>query len=332
MLHDQPELVWNKGIASLCDRRIPDEFPGGGAYVSVRTLAGENPRSGFPGNLISNLADYQDVPEGALIWVRLTWLKSFVSQVLPLLKNRIVLVTGDSDGSTPSEAMPEARAILKSLKIIRWYAQNCDGSVSPEKVSPIPIGIDFHTLSERPFWGEKMSSPPEQELTLKSIRDRLPAPQDRIPLVYLDFGWQETYGSRELKGAKCGDGRLEIIRRLRNNRLCVLQERLSQTETWRRRGEYLFVVSPHGNGLDCHRTWEALALGHIVVTPSSSLDSMYEGLPVITIDNYDAITEENLMEWKSRFADWSGNGAKLTSSYWVDVMRRAARECIESGV
>ena len=34
------ELVWNKGIARLCDRRIPDEFPDGHTYTPVPTLAG----------------------------------------------------------------------------------------------------------------------------------------------------------------------------------------------------------------------------------------------------------------------------------------------------
>ena len=34
------ELVWNKGIARLCDRRIPDEFPDGLTYRHVPSLAG----------------------------------------------------------------------------------------------------------------------------------------------------------------------------------------------------------------------------------------------------------------------------------------------------
>jgi hypothetical protein len=37
-----PALVWNKGIAARCDRRIPDEFPDGRTYVHVPTLAGGN--------------------------------------------------------------------------------------------------------------------------------------------------------------------------------------------------------------------------------------------------------------------------------------------------
>jgi hypothetical protein len=86
----------------------------------------------------------------------------------------------------------------------------------------------------------------------------------------------------------------------------------------------MFVLSPHGNGLDCHRTWEALALGHIVVTPSSSLDTLYEGLPVVTIGSYDEITAENLDEWRRRFAGASSEHPKLNSRYWVEAMRGEA--------
>jgi len=68
---------------------------------------------------------------------------------------------------------------------------------------------------------------------------------------------------------------------------------------WRARGEYAFVLSPHGVGLDCHRTWEALALGHIVLVPSSPLDSLYAGLPVIPIRDWNEIAPQQLNAWSS---------------------------------
>lgn len=50
-------------------------------------------------------------------------------------------------------------------------------------------------------------------------------------------------------------------------------------------GNSKFVVSPKGNGLDCHRTWEAIAFGAIPIVPTSHLDSLYEKLPVIIVKN-----------------------------------------------
>ncbi len=164
-MHDtRVELVWNKGIAALCDRRIPDEFPDASSYYPISLLASASPVPAHPANLIANPSDYRDVRRGEVIWVRLSWLKSFVVQVLPLLENPNVLATGDADSSTPSEVLPEAWTILNSPKILYWFAQNHDGFSGGRKMSPLPIGNDFHTISERPCWGMEISSPQDQEL------------------------------------------------------------------------------------------------------------------------------------------------------------------------
>jgi hypothetical protein len=61
-----------------------------------------------------------------------------------------------------------------------------------------------------------------------------------------------------------------------------------------------FVVSPHGNGLDCHRTWEALYLGVIPIVKTSSLDQLYEDLPVLIVDDWSDVTREFLeTKWKN---------------------------------
>ena len=55
----------------------------------------------------------------------------------------------------------------------------------------------------------------------------------------------------------------------------------------------LFVPSPAGNGLDCHRTWEALYLGCIPVV----LRSEYCGdnsWPVMLVDSWDELLSLNL--------------------------------------
>ena len=56
--------------------------------------------------------------------------------------------------------------------------------------------------------------------------------------------------------------------------------------------KYRFIISPHGNGLDCHRTWEALALGCYPIIKSSPLDCMFEGLPVIIVNNWNEVTPD----------------------------------------
>jgi hypothetical protein len=321
-------LVWNKGIAALCDRRIPDEFPDGQNYTSNPTLAGAEWSRKLPENLIANPEPYFDLREGEVIWVRLSWLKSFVRQVLPFVRSGFKLVTGDSDSCVPSALPGEAAKILASARVQHWYTQNYDGSCVSQKISPIPIGIDFHMQAQGPAWGEEQASPLQQERDLCSIRDSLPPLGKRLPQVYLDFAWQGGFGLRHyrrfhrLTGTAFQESRRRLANKLKKNEVVYCQPAaLPRREMWRKRGRYAFVLSPHGMGLDCHRTWEALALGHIVIVPSSSLDVLYEGLPVVILKSWQDLRPGNLKMWLTQWLDEPISSEKLTSSEWVDQIR-----------
>jgi len=324
----QVELVWNKGIASFCDRRIPDEFPDSTNYVTVETFAGGICSSGLPDNLIADPQQHYGIREGELVWVRLSWLKSFISQVLPHVQSRFVLVTGDSDSCVPSELMDEARTILNHPKIIHWYTQNHDGLFAADRISPIPIGVDFHSNAGQVAWGERPTSPARQEHALKELGDRLPSLADRLPKVYLDFAFQRGLGLRSyrrrhpLKGTNFHETRRKVTNKLRGSHLVVHQKKaLPRSEMWRRRGEYAFVLSPHGTGIDCHRTWEALALGHIVLVTMSSITGLFDTLPVIVLKDWSEINAENLEKWFVLHRDGKGSHAAMTSTFWEREMR-----------
>ena len=325
------ERVWNKGISARCDRRIPDDFPDGLNYSSVPRFAGALASSRLPDNLISNPDCFRDIRDGELVWVRVSWLRSFVQQVLPLIRNRFILVTGDSDSCVPSEMMPEAREILASSNLLHWYAQNYDGTFAPERISCLPIGIDFHTIAERAVWGESQAAPKEQECVLETISRGLLPTEHRIPKVYVDFAWRRGRGFlsyrrfHPFKGTEFLETRFNLAKRLRKNDQVHCQPGpLSRSRLWEERGKYAFVLSPHGVGLDCHRTWESLALGHIVLVPSSSLDPLFEGLPVIPLKDWNEINAENLRKWLSMGPLSRATKEKLTSDYWIDQMRSNA--------
>ena len=97
---------------------------------------------------------------------------------------------------------------------------------------------------------------------------------------------------------------------------------MSRTISWNTQIKYAFVVSPFGNGYDCHRTWEALILGCIPIVKSSGLDNLYEGLPVLIVQDWNDITEKLLMkvitEFKHKHEKGEFNYDKLTLKYWMD--------------
>ena len=85
--------------------------------------------------------------------------------------------------------------------------------------------------------------------------------------------------------------------------------------------KYSFVLSPHGNGLDCHRTWEALVLGCIPVVKTSSLDKLYDDLPVLIVNNWYDIDEELLKNTIENFKDKKFNYDKLKLDYWINKIK-----------
>lgn len=59
-------------------------------------------------------------------------------------------------------------------------------------------------------------------------------------------------------------------------------------ELFRGYTRHRFGLSPPGNGIDCHRTWEMLFFGMIPVVESGSLDPLFAqfDLPVIAVKNW----------------------------------------------
>jgi hypothetical protein len=84
-----------------------------------------------------------------------------------------------------------------------------------------------------------------------------------------------------------------------------------------------FCLSLPGKGMDCYRTWEALTFGVIpIVLRTNHMDSIYNDLPVLIVDDLNEISEEFLEnEFKKLMQNVKNyNFNKLTSSYWIDFI------------
>lgn len=83
--------------------------------------------------------------------------------------------------------------------------------------------------------------------------------------------------------------------------------------------ETLFVVSPPGNGFDCHRTWEAMALGAVpVVLESAIAASLSREMPMMVVPSYDdfiAMDDSELDAWFERLSQRTPYA--LMAAYWT---------------
>ncbi len=276
---------------------------------------------------IFNPEPYRSIKKNDLVWVRCRFIPQFAREILPYVQCpfTIVISAGDESFSTNIADHINIEEFIQNENIRHIFAQNCDYSGPSKKVTRIPIGMDFHTIAYRGGWGER-GSPREQEEKLKEIASSLLPTLMRIPRAFVDFQLSDTMHGEFKRYLQFGEDRAEIFQKLLPTGLIDSGKWMRRTDLWKTKGQYAFSISPHGNGLDCHRTWEDLILGCIVIVKKSPLDSMYKGFPVVIVEDWSEITQENMAVWLEKYGDAFTNPKyreKLTNRYWINKIRGA---------
>ena len=96
---------------------------------------------------------------------------------------------------------------------------------------------------------------------------------------------------------------------------------------------YKFVISPEGRGIDCHRHYEALMAGCIIIAEEihhSILSDKYGNVPILYTNNYTEINKEYLSKQYLIMINKTYNYDKLLFSFWFDrygteMVKRSAR-------
>jgi hypothetical protein len=88
--------------------------------------------------------------------------------------------------------------------------------------------------------------------------------------------------------------RMTILNSLKTNN--IINNFTSYQEYFISLPNYKFVISPEGNGIDCHRHYEALIAGCIPIMESNPIIiEKYKGLPILYTKDYSEINEEYLL-------------------------------------
>jgi len=254
---------------------------------------------------------------GMSIYVCSDLLKWFVMNVLPRIKHNFVLVSGDSDMCIPMQALDrlQTNVLINHPRLLKWFAQNVFVVAHP-KISQLPIGLDYHTISDNPHFKWKMhdekSQPIFQEQILIDIREKMKPFYERIPLIYVNF----TLNNDRFKQ------RQQSLSQIQHNLLAINIADTKRTINWKNIGQYAFVLSPFGMGMDCHRTWEVLCLGAIPIVKANGFKPMLADLPVLFVNEWHEITREILDETIQTFKNKEFKYEKLTLKYWTDMINQ----------
>ena len=271
---------------------------------------------------------FTDLPHGTVVHINSKHVTRFIDQVLPHLKSKIVLLTG-YDTVTP--AVPGYEKIIENPNILHWFLQNYD--LDPKyhlngQVSLMPLGFNFHKLDPRSDnTSIDMGLPSilgNQQLTMKAIRDELPKLKDRPCQAYANFHLNMDTFLRDPMAQTRANARQEARDTLEpQDHVSFESKQIPRNEVWRNLKNYAFEVSPRGNGIDCHRTYEGIFFNTIPIIRTTSIDSLFEDLPVVIVKDWDEITPENLKMWKEKYENVVDGEIpeKLYASYWEKKFR-----------
>jgi len=215
----------------------------------------------------------------------------FFTHVHPNIVNPYILITHNSDYHVPQNF----GYILEDPKMIAWFGQNVEGCTHP-KLHPIPIGIANR------YWGHG-------SIETVTVLQRATDGCDKSTLLYMNFS-PSTYPPV----------RPHVYNLFKDQPFCMV----SGAKDF---GSYLldiahskFVLSPRGNGLDCHRTWESLYMGAIPILISSSIDPLFQGLPVVVINDWSEVTKEFLEAKWEEISKTKYHLDRMYADYWFKLI------------
>lgn len=234
-----------------------------------------------------------------------------VLELFPALQdsgNSFILITGAADIPVNEQLFS-----LKPKCIKKWFATNVD--YKHEDLIPLPLGVannkapfrdaitDFQTLGELSSFSHPISN-------------------KIINKVYTCFGIEQYPAHRSaVRNTLINNNMTQ-----HNNLNCSINTHIPWKEYATDLKDYLFLASPRGNGIQCHKTWEALLLGCIpIVDKHFSYDYNSKNLPIIQIDDWNIITPDFLKPWAIAYKEKKlfNNLQELTLEYWVDKILSA---------
>lgn len=101
-----------------------------------------------------------------------------------------------------------------------------------------------------------------------------------------------------------------------NGRPCRFNQYIRET------AQHKFTISPPGLGPDCYRIYESLLVGTIPIVQHSYLDYLYEGLPVLFINEWEEVTEEFLNRKYDEITSKKYNPKRLYMEYWIEYINK----------
>jgi hypothetical protein len=266
----------------------------------------------------------------------LDMLRLWFEEYRPLINIPHVLITSETDRTSPHPPYQEKLSENKTDKLIlQWYGTNPGDTKGVElldKFTSFPLGLSkrldqsyymmqylHQTNFTNPFAGEVNKKRWTESLVLQNATET-------TNLVFVNFRMKKFSMHRKIPFDL-------VCNHLIQNQSVVepitpiscSTEDYSIPTLYSAASQYLFGLSPIGNGWDCFRHYELWLLGVIPIIQKKSvaMTQMFQGLPFIEVENWKIHTQESLIQLmrdyiasdefqKSDFPGWE----RLFLRYW----------------
>lgn len=239
--------------------------------------------------------DISKIKKKTVIWCKTDYLQLLFDRLRDV-KYSIVLITHCSDHAITKELFNSKPSCVKI-----WFAQNADYA-HPDLI-PLPIGVENHIGVNR---GSSIDIDVINNNSFDfTIKNKI------INKLYCNFNLSNHFN------------RKNVYKALYDNTMITPSPRCCYADYIYELKKFLFIASPRGNGIDCHRTWEALYCGSIPLVDRHHMYDTYKNLPIIQVDSWHAVTYDTLkpyvMKYKNKEVFTNVDMLKLT--YWLDVIK-----------
>jgi hypothetical protein len=247
---------------------------------------------------IDRKINFNTLKDRDIIWCKTDFLQELY-QGIQNHTNRYVLITHCSDREISKDDF-----LQKPNCIVKWFAQNVDYN-HPDLI-PVPIGIENHEGTNK---GNASNF-----LCLANNAFDFKVKNKIINKLFCNFN------------PRTNPNRVNVANILTEQNLANFVYPLPFDQYVDTAKKFLFIASPKGNGIDCHRTWESLYYGCIPIVERHFMYDSYQHLPIVQIDNWNSLTLDTLTPYiiKYKNNEIFFNTEELTINFWIKKIKQAS--------
>lgn len=267
-------------IHSFCSTLDTSEYIDGDKFASIAHFAITEKNRAIPSEILQ---------KNCIVFCKTDFLNELFLTIKGS-KKKYILITHNSDHHISEEIFK-----IKPRSIHHWFAQNC--TTNHKDITPIPIGLEREHVSKGLKTHQMIKDQWKNRAILQSEK------------MYINFNIATNdyerrfvyYLLKYLPNATC---KSKVPYSVFLDDIC----------------HHRFILSPPGNGIDCHRTWESLYLGTFPVIKAGDYCRSFNGLPIITYNNILELRKSRFYHILQNEISHNLNLEKLKFSYWKKLI------------